>query len=63
MKVNRVCTVGMVDESYDSLTTLLHFESRSRNHTIITDMASFDARIDLKIDRLDVDFVVINVFI
>jgi hypothetical protein len=53
----------MVDEPDDSLTSLLHLESRSRNHTIITDMTSFDARIDFKIDRLDVDFVVINVFI
>jgi hypothetical protein len=53
----------VVDESNNSLTSLLHLEGRSRHHTIITDMASFDARVDLNIDRLDIDFVVINVII
>jgi hypothetical protein len=53
----------MVDESNDSLTSLLHLEGGSRDHTIITNMASFDARVNLDIDRLDVNFVVINVVV
>jgi hypothetical protein len=53
----------MVDESNDSLTSLLHLEGGSGDHTIITDMASFDTRVDLDIDRLNIDFVVIDVII
>ena len=53
----------MIDEADDSLTTLLHLESWSRNHAIVTNMACFDARVDFDIDRLDINFVVINVII
>jgi hypothetical protein len=63
VKVNRICTIGMIDEANDGLTPLLHMEGRSRDYTIVTDMACFDTRIDLDIDRLDLDFVVINVLI
>jgi hypothetical protein len=63
MKMNRIRTVGMIDEANDSLTALLHMEGRSRDYTIITDMACFDTRIDFDIDRLDLDFVVIDIFI
>ena len=51
----------MVDEANDSFTTLLHLESWSGNHTIISNMACFDARVDLNVDRLDIDLVVVNV--
>jgi hypothetical protein len=63
VKMNRVRTFGMIDKANDSLTPLLHLKGRSRDYTIITDMACFDARIDLDIDRLDLDFVVIDIFI
>jgi hypothetical protein len=53
----------MIDKSNNSFTPLLHLEGRSRDYTIIPDMACFDARIDLDIDRLDLDFVVIDVFV
>ena len=63
MEVNRVYTVGMIDEANDSLTTLLHLEGWSRDHAIVTDMSCFDARVDLDINRLDINLVVIDVFI
>jgi hypothetical protein len=63
MEMNRVRTIGMIDKPNNSLTALLHMEGRSRDYTIVTDMACFDARIDFDIDRLDLDFIVIDILI
>lgn len=63
MQVDRVCTVGMIDEADNSFTSLLHLESRSRNGTVVTNVSCFLARINLYINRLDFDFIVINVVI
>lgn len=61
--MDRVCTIGMVDEAHNSFTPLLHLESWSRNSSIVTDVSSFLARIDLDIYRLDIDLIVINVVV
>lgn len=53
----------MVDKANDCFTSLLHFESRSRDGTIVTDVTCFFARVNLDIDRLDFDLIVINVVV
>jgi hypothetical protein len=63
VKVNRICTVGMIDKANNSLTPLLHLKGRSGDYTIVTNMACFNSRVDFDIDRLDLDFVVIDVFV
>ena len=63
VEVDRVCTIGMVDEADDCFTPLLHLESRSRDRTIVPDVSCFLARVDLDIDRLDINLVVINVVV
>jgi len=52
----------MVDEANNSFAALLHLESRSGNHTVVSDMACFDARVDFDVDRLDINLVVVDVF-
>lgn len=58
-----IWTVSMIDESDDSFTALLHHESRSWDNAVVSDMACFLARIDLKVNWLDVDLVIINVVV
>lgn len=63
VEMNRVCTIGMVNETNDRFTPLLHFESRSRDGAIVSNMPCFLARVDLDIDRLDVNLVIVNVVV
>lgn len=63
MKVDRICTIGMIDEANDCFTPLFHLESWSRDGTIVTDVPCFLARVDFDIDRLDVNLIVINIVV
>ena len=51
----------MVDKTDNGLPSPLHVEGGSWNTAIISNMACLGARIDLDINRLDLDLIVVDV--
>jgi hypothetical protein len=61
MKMDRVCTIGVVDEAYDRLCSLAHHEGRTRCHAIITNQSGgTKVRVHLLGERLDVNLIIVD---
>lgn len=59
--MDRIGTVCMVDEAYDSLTTFSHFKCRTRGNSIVSNQAGLSKiRVDLLLEWMDVNLVVID---
>lgn len=56
-----ICAISVVDEAHNCLSTLAHHESRSRCDAIVANESGLsEVRVDLLLERLDIDLVIIN---
>lgn len=61
MQVHRISSIPMIDKANNSLSTPFHPEGGSRNTAIVSNKTRLMARIDLKLNGLDLDLVVVNI--